>query len=75
MHFMLFGEFNMIIICLLLIWLLIEILFFLTHRKPLNEKEIFKLAKKRREKYIRQNYSFKLVNSYPDKDFKSSIRP
>lgn len=55
------------------IWLLIELAFFLTHRRPLNDKELEKLALKRRRKFIKQNYSFRPVNSFPDKMFKSSM--
>ncbi|NLL16389.1 MAG: hypothetical protein GX264_04255, partial [Clostridiales bacterium] len=41
----------------------------------LSEDEILKLAKKRRKKFIRTNYSFKPENCHPDKHFKSSMKP
>lgn len=65
----------MILIICLLIWSLTEFIFFLLHRKPLNEKEILKLSQKRRKKYIRKNYTFTSTNVFVDKQFKSSLNP
>lgn len=64
-----------IIFVLLIGWLATEIIFFFTHRKPLSDRELRKLMYKRRKKYIRENYAFQATNSYPDKQFKSSMRP
>lgn len=63
------------IIVLFTVWFATEIIFFCTHRKPLNDQELKKLMNKRRKKYIRKNYAFQATNSYPDKQFKSSMRP
>ncbi len=60
---------------LLFIWLIIEIIFYFTHKRPLTENEIKLLMSKRRKKYIKENYSFQLVNSQPDMAFKSTMKP
>ena len=59
----------------LAVWLIIEIIFFATHTRPLNEKEILKLSQKRTRKYIKRNYSFQNVNITVNKQFKSSLNP
>jgi len=63
----------MFILYFFLIWGLIEIVFWLTHRRDLTDSEMKKLSQKRRGKYIKENYNFRLVNSFPDKKFKSSM--
>ncbi len=60
---------------IILIWILVELFFFATHKRPLDDIEMQKLALKRRHKYIRYNYSFRPANSFPDKTFKSSMKP
>lgn len=57
------------------IWLLTELIFWISHRRPLTETEIKKLMKKRRDKYIKVHFTLRETNSYPDKDFKSKLRP
>lgn len=58
-----------------LLWGLIELFFLLTHRRELTDVEMEKLSQKRRKNYIRMNYNFRLVNAFPDKNFKSSMNP
>lgn len=65
----------MIILFGLLVWLIIEIVFFILHRNPLNEEEILKLSQKRTRKYIKKNYTFNNVPVAVNKQFKSSLKP
>lgn len=60
---------------IILVWLLIELFFWLSHRKPLTELEITKLMKKRRNKYIKKHFTLRETNTFPNKDFKSSMKP
>ncbi len=64
----------MILLCLL-IWLIIEGIFFIFHTTPLSEQEILKLSQKRTRKYIKEKYSFKNVPIAIDTHFKSSLNP
>ena len=64
-----------IIIIGLLIWGLTELVFYLTHRRPLSYTEIKKLMEKRKKKFIKKNYSFIETNLGPTKSFKSSLKP
>lgn len=63
----------LIIAIALMIWGIIELLFYITHRRPLSEIEIKKLSLKRTKKYIRRNYHFEKYNIAVDKRFKSSM--
>lgn len=65
----------MLLLIGLLIWIIIEVVFFALHRNPLSEDEISKLSQKRTRKYIRKNYSFNNVPVSIDKQFKSSLKP
>ena len=57
-----------------IIWIAIEIWFYKTHKRPLNEDEIDLLSKKRTKKYVRKNYVFKNIKISVDKIFKSSMK-
>lgn len=65
----------MIILFGLLIWLIIEFVFFVLHRNPLSDDEILKLSQKRTHKYIKKNYTFNNVPVAVNKEFKSSLKP
>lgn len=65
----------MIILFGLLIWLIVEVVFFILHRNPLNEEEILKLSQRRTHKYIKKNYTFNNVPVAVNKEFKSSLKP
>ena len=65
----------MIVLLVLSIWILIECVFFIRHRNPLNENELSQLSIKRTKKYIKQHYQFNQVAVSVDKHFKSSLRP
>lgn len=65
----------MLLLIGLLIWMIVELLYFIFHRKPLSEEEIIKLSQKRTRKYIKKNYSFNNVSVSIDKQFKSSLKP
>lgn len=67
--------FNMIVLALICAYLAFELLFFIFHKKPLNEKEIKKLSEKRKRKYIKHNYNFVWYNLSVNKTFKSSMKP
>lgn len=56
-------------------YVVIEIVFYFTHLSPLSEIEIQQLSKKRRFIYIKSKYRFKKVESMPNKNFKSSLKP
>lgn len=57
------------------LWLFTELVFWISHRRPLSETEVKKLMEKRRNKYIKIHFTLRETNSYPDKDFKSKLRP
>lgn len=61
--------------CAILIWPIIELVFFLLHRKPLTYLEIKKLMEIRRARFIKTNFTLRETNSYPDINFKSRMRP
>jgi len=67
------GEKAMILFIILSLWLLIEILFYLTHKNPLNDLQIEKLSIKRRKRYIRKNYTFHIRSTIIDSKFKSKM--
>ena len=64
----------MIILFGLLIWLIVEVVFFILHRNPLNEEEILKLSQRRTRKYIKKKYTFNNVPITANKQFKSSLK-
>lgn len=64
-----------IIVFIITFWLFIEGLFYLTHRKPLDDSEINSLSQKRRKRYILQNYTFNIKSTPIDRDFKSKMNP
>lgn len=59
----------------LITWVLFEIIYFLTHIRALNEKEIHNLSIKRTKKYINKIYNFQLTNVSVNMLFKSSMNP
>ncbi len=65
----------MILLIGVFIWLIIEVVFFILHRNPLNEEEILKLSQKRTRKYIKKKYTFNNVPITVNKQFKSSLKP
>ncbi len=65
----------MILLIAMLIWIIIEVVFFILHRNPLNDEEILKLSQKRTRKYIKKKYTFNNVPVSIDKHFKSSLKP
>ena len=58
-----------------LAWLLLELLFFFTHRKPLTEAEMILLAELRKRRYIGRVFRFPHSAIAIDKSFKSSLSP
>ncbi len=57
-----------------ILWGIIEVLFFLTHRHPLDRNEIEKLSEKRARRFIKNNYNhFSHGFITPDKYFKGSL--
>ena len=63
------------IIFILIAWFIAEILFWITHRKPLTDEEIRKLSKKRARIYARKKYQFPQVAISVNKEFKSALKP
>lgn len=68
-------EKNMLLLICLSIWLIIEFIFFISHRNPLNDIDISNLSQKRTRKYIKKNYSFNNVPVTVNKQLKSSLKP
>lgn len=62
------------ILIAIIIWLIHESLFYLTHRRALFLKEIKKLSTKRRKRYIVRHYTFREKNAAIDNKFKSSMK-
>ena len=58
-----------------LTWGLIELLFYLTHQRPMTEAEINLLAIKRKRRYIMRTFRFPQAECSVDKSFKSSMSP
>ena len=69
------GDQRMWIIFILIAWFIAEILFWITHRKPLTDEEIRKLSKKRARIYARKKYQFPQVAISVNKEFKSALKP
>lgn len=55
------------------IWLLLEFVFFITHRMPLSDIEIETLAYKRQRKLISKLYKFNKYSVVPNSEFKSKM--
>ena len=71
-------EFIVFLLVLLLPCVIYEIIYFVfcrTHNKPLTDAEIKQLMRQRRQLYIKEHYTFESIGYYPDKEFKSSLKP
>lgn len=63
-----------VVVCLGLLWSLIELLFYYTHKKPLKDNQIKLLSEKRKKRYVKKTYSFILKPVKVNLDFKSSMK-
>ena len=63
------------VIIIFAIYLLFELIFYLTHRDPLTDNELMQLANKRKKLYVQHKYNFSNVPVAINKIFKSSINP
>lgn len=55
-------------------WLTFELIFYLTHQHPLNNKEIESLSRKRKRKFIPRKFNFTHHSVFVNQQFKSSLR-
>lgn len=65
----------MIVFLSISLYLVFELFYFLFHTDPLNREEIEKLSKKRKKKYIKDNYNFICYDLKVNKSFKSAMKP